>query len=174
MATISFEQLSGWIEGYARHVAGTGEYQARDVISGPGMKQIAFTAPGRHAVFSLHAADGVVGFINIVGGGAMGAEPSDGLAQTLLEVHRHLDWGSPFATRASDGKVTFGSKLTLPLSIFNAEGFGEGSGFRLSMIDVVADNGRLLADQVVPVYGGERFDEHPDRSHLLVGAVMAP
>jgi hypothetical protein len=172
MTPIRHDQLSAWLGGYAQHAAETGEYTVRPLVGGPTLTQLSFSSPGRHAIVSLVASDSVDpggSFITIVGGGAFGVPPSEGVYAQLLDHHRHLDWGGPFARLTGLDGVTFGSRLTVPSSIFEVGDFrGEGSGFLLSMLDCVADNGHALANGIVPTFGGQPFNGTAEQDTVLL------
>jgi hypothetical protein len=175
MAAIQHDQLCAWIDGYARHVQSTAEYTVRSVMDVPGVKQLSFSSSSRRAIFSAIASRDVANpntFITIIGGGAFDVPPSQDLFAQLLDHHRHLDWGGPFARYASPSCITFGSRLTVPSSIFGNDVWDNGSDFLLSMIDVVADNGRALAEQTVPPHGGQRFTGEADQDMVLLAGFM--
>ena len=173
---VSNQELTGILRAIGDKFESAGDYRVNLFFdeSGPFFAQI-YTNPSAFVcVRACEMPDGSSRmWLEIAGGGAHSTFPDGRLFQHLLTRGLDFDWGGPFARIVGDGTMTYGSRLTLPSDILSTANKASFS-FVMGMIDVMGQMSRVLAQELVPHFGGQMFGGSEKDDVRLLAALVGP
>lgn len=112
--------------------------------------------------------------LDVHAGAAYGAQPRGELFRALATASWRFDYGGPWARVRGDG-AAFGWRSRLPSELFSQENISDAFGFVLGMVDTFGHACRVLADELIPQFGGTRCrDYDPDSWPALLSGLLPP
>lgn len=112
--------------------------------------------------------------IDVHAGAAYGMQPSRELFQTLATASWRFDYGGPWSRVRQDG-TAFGWRSRLPSELFSEGNLSDAFGFVLGMVDAFGQACNVLADELIPRFGGTRCrDYDPNSWPALLSGMLPP
>jgi len=112
--------------------------------------------------------------LDVHAGGAYGMNPRGELFQALATSSWRFDYGGPWARVRNDG-AAFGWRSRLPSELFSEGNLSDAFGFVLGMVDAFGQACTVLADELIPQYGGKVCrDFDPNSWPALLSGLLPP
>jgi hypothetical protein len=113
--------------------------------------------------------------IDVHAGGGYGLRPDGDLFRALGTATWRFDYGGPWARMTPDGSAAFGWRSRLPSDLFAEQNRTDAMGFVLGMIHMFGTASRIMADELIPQFGGSRFaDDDPESWPPLLLGMLPP
>jgi hypothetical protein len=112
--------------------------------------------------------------IDVHAGGAYGMRPDGMLFEAIATSTWRFDYGGPWARIRDDG-AAFGWRSRLPSELFCDANRSEAFGFVLGMVDVFGSAAEVLAEELIPRFGGRRIRvDDPQAWPPLLSGLLPP
>lgn len=180
MGLLSYDELVGLLGATADQFHEAEEYVVKTLIdlpggvSGPRTFHRTFASPSAFILLRATPGDDGRTLIQIAGGGARGALSDVRLFQHLLSRYMDFDWGGPFALTMADGTVTYGSRITISSDLISSDNKANAYNYIAGLIDMLGQTARILANELVPHFGGTMFQGDPKDGATLCAALLGP
>jgi len=176
MTGVPFLRLRNSLNELANHQGGE-NFRVKRVIEDDDTWLATFANDSLYAIVQASHAWPDIGrsLIDVHAGGAYGLQPDRNLFQAVSTATWRFDYGGPWARITPDSLAAFGWRSRLPSDLFVEQNLTDAMGFVLGMIQMFGVASQLLADELIPQFGGRRIaDDDPEAWPPLLLGMLPP